>query len=52
MVTNYLATTNLDTTKMGKTQSKTSQQKGDTNIEISEHIEQNTLFHDAHELKL
>ena len=37
---------------MGKTQSKSSEQKGDTNIEISEHIEQNTLFHDAHETKL
>lgn len=37
---------------MGKTISKNSQQEGNTNIEINEHIEQNNNAHDAHELKL
>ena len=37
---------------MGKTWSKSSHQSGETNVEINEHIEQNTLAHDAHEVKL
>ena len=37
---------------MGKTFSKDNHQSGETNIEISEHLEQNTDSHSAHEIKL
>ena len=37
---------------MGKTFSKDNHQAGETNIEISEHIEQNAMAHDAQEIKL
>ena len=37
---------------MGKTFSKDNHQSGETNIEITEHLEQNTDSHSAHEIKL
>ena len=37
---------------MGKTFPKDNHQSGETNIEISEHLEQNTDSHSAHEIKL
>ena len=37
---------------MGKSNSKSNHQSGDTNINIADHFEQNGVSHDAHELKL
>ena len=37
---------------MGKSWSKENHQAGDTNILINEQLEQNSVAHDAHEVKL
>ena len=37
---------------MGKSWSKENHQVGDTNIEITEHLEENSNSHNSHEIKL
>lgn len=37
---------------MGKPNSKTSSQEGTTNININEHLENNSLYHESHDIKL